>query len=158
MSKNIKKGVTAVVSKIYKNLSLEDLENEIWTDALGFDGIYAVSNLGRVKSLERRVPTANGHRSVRGRILSQDKQKSDGKLSVVFSIAKSYSLNTLVYYSFNPKKVNDDLNDEVYHINKIQDDNRLCNLEYNKIKRSTYKRSLEFGNLKHLKYNNIGRF
>ena len=42
MSKNIKKGVTAVVSKIYKNLSLEDLENEIWTDALGFDGIYAV--------------------------------------------------------------------------------------------------------------------
>jgi hypothetical protein len=161
VSLTIKKGVTAVVSKIYKNLSLEVLENEIWTDALGFDGIYAVSNLGRVKSLERRVPTANGHRRVRERMLSQDKQKRDGMLFVVFSlnnIPKSYALNTLVYYSFNPKKVNDDLNDEVYHINKIQDDNRLCNLEYNKIKRSTYKRSLEFGNLKHLKYNNIGRF
>lgn len=153
MSKNIKKSVTDVVSKIYKNLNLEDLENEIWTDALDFGGIYAVSNLGRVKSLERRVPTAKGHRMVRERILSQGKQKKDGRLSVVFSlnnVAKSYALNTLVYYSFNPKKMNADLNDEVYHINKIQDDNRLCNLGYNKIKGASYKRSIELGNVKHL--------
>jgi hypothetical protein len=161
MTSTIKKGVNDKASKIYKNLSLEDLENEIWVDALGFGGVYAVSNLGRVKSLERRVSTANGNRRFRERMLSQGKQKRDGRLSVVFSlnnIANSYALNTLIYYSFNPKKVNDNLNDEVYHINKIQDDNRLCSLGYNKIKGASYKRRLEFGNLKHLKYNDIGRF
>lgn len=48
MTSTIKKGVNDKASKIYKNLSLEDLENEIWVDALGFGGVYAVSNLGRV--------------------------------------------------------------------------------------------------------------
>lgn len=153
MTSTIKKGVNDKASKIYKNLSLEDLENEIWVDALGFGGVYAVSNLGRVKSLERRVSTANGNRRVRERMLSQGKQKRDGRLSVVFSlnnIAKSYALNTLIYYSFNPKQINDNLNDEVYHINKIQDDNRLCNLGYNKIKGASYKISIDLGNVKHL--------
>tara|TARA_R110000787_G_scaffold129264_5_gene241110 strand:- start:8599 stop:9456 length:858 start_codon:yes stop_codon:yes gene_type:complete len=153
MSPTIKKGVTDEGSKLYLNLNLDDLDNEIWANVLDFDGIYEVSNLGRVKSLERTVPIAKGHRRVRARILSQGKQKRDGRLSVMLSlnnIAKSYSLNTLVYYSFNPKKINADLKDEVYHINKIQDDNRLCNLDYNKIKGTSYKRSMELGNVKHL--------
>ena len=38
-----------------KNLQIEDLENEEWIDAIGFDGIYQVSNLGRVKTLGRWV-------------------------------------------------------------------------------------------------------
>ena len=41
--------------EFYKNLQLEDLENETWIDILGFDGIYQVSNLGRIKSLKRYV-------------------------------------------------------------------------------------------------------
>ena len=37
----------------YKNLSLEDLPNEVWKDVVGYEGLYQVSNLGRVKSLQR---------------------------------------------------------------------------------------------------------
>ena len=33
---------------------------EIWRDIKGFEGIYQVSNIGRVKSLERYVPSKNG--------------------------------------------------------------------------------------------------
>lgn len=40
--------------EIYKNLSLEDLPNEEWRDVVGYEGLYQVSNLGRVKSLERQ--------------------------------------------------------------------------------------------------------
>ena len=38
--------------EIYQNLSLEDLPNEEWRDVVGYEGLYQVSNLGRVKSLE----------------------------------------------------------------------------------------------------------
>lgn len=35
------------------SLSLEDLPGEVWKDVVGYEGYYQVSNLGRVKSLER---------------------------------------------------------------------------------------------------------
>lgn len=38
--------------EIYKNLSLDNLENEIWRDVVGYEGLYQVSNFGRVKSLK----------------------------------------------------------------------------------------------------------
>ena len=39
--------------EIYKNLSLEDLESEVWKDIPNYEGLYQVSSLGRVKSLAR---------------------------------------------------------------------------------------------------------
>ena len=41
--------------KAYENLSLEDMEGEVWKDVVGYEGLYQVSNLGRVKSLDRYV-------------------------------------------------------------------------------------------------------
>lgn len=35
----------------YLNDKIDDLDGEIWEDVIGYDGIYLVSNLGRVKSL-----------------------------------------------------------------------------------------------------------
>lgn len=36
-------------------LSLEDLPNEEWRDIKGFEGLYQISNYGRVKSLDRFI-------------------------------------------------------------------------------------------------------
>ena len=36
------------------------MQNEVWKDVKGFEGLYQVSNLGRVKSLERYVPSKPG--------------------------------------------------------------------------------------------------
>ena len=33
---------------------------EIWKDIQGYEGLYQISNLGRVKSLERIIITNNG--------------------------------------------------------------------------------------------------
>lgn len=37
----------------WKNLSLEDIEGEIWKPILNYEGIYEVSNKGRIKSLSK---------------------------------------------------------------------------------------------------------
>jgi len=136
----------------WKNTELTDLPGEIWVDAYGYDGIYSVSNLGRVRSEDRRVPTAKGDRRVRMRILSQAKSK-DNRLSVGLSlnnIKETKPLNQLIYYSFNVDKINDLENGEVYHTNKIDFDNRLFNLDYNSVKGESYKISIELGNVTHL--------
>ena len=139
--------------KLYENLTLDSLEKEIWVSAIGFDGRYEVSNLGRVKSLSRLVPNGKSERVVNEKILRQCRSKRDGRLCVVLSannVRKTHSVSSLIYYSFNPNKIDDNLNDEVYHINKISHDNRLSNLGYNKIKGSSYAISIKLGNVKHL--------
>jgi len=43
---------------------------EIWKPIKGFEHLYQVSNMGRIKSLDRYVKNGNGRRIVRGKILS----------------------------------------------------------------------------------------
>jgi hypothetical protein len=43
---------------------------EVWKPVVGWEGFYDVSNLGRVKSLDRVVVWGNGLRSIAGRIMS----------------------------------------------------------------------------------------
>jgi hypothetical protein len=38
--------------KIYENLDLNNLKNEIWKDILDYEGDYQASNIGRIKSLK----------------------------------------------------------------------------------------------------------
>ncbi|MET3559316.1 hypothetical protein ABID29_002470 [Streptococcus rupicaprae] len=42
---------------------------EIWKTVKGYEGLYEVSNLGRVKSLDKIVPKWDGVRLLKGRIL-----------------------------------------------------------------------------------------
>lgn len=53
-------------------LKYNDIENEIWKPIEGFEGIYEVSNFGRVKSIDRYVIYKNGHKTFhKGRIIRQ---------------------------------------------------------------------------------------
>lgn len=129
------------------SLSMDDLEGEIWVDAIGFDGIYEVSNLGRVKSLGRWVSNGKSERWVKDRIRKLYVGK-DERVTMIFSIANvSYSLNIpeLIYLSFNP---NENLKGYVIaHLNKIAYDNKLSNLKKLTVKESR-KISEVLGNLK----------
>lgn len=55
-------------------LSLRDDSQEIWRSVVGYAGLYEVSNLGRVRSLDRFVRAGRGGplalRKIRGRLLS----------------------------------------------------------------------------------------
>ena len=51
-----------------KNISIHSEETnitEIWKDIKGYEGHYQVSNMGRVKSLERIVIRKNGSKETR---------------------------------------------------------------------------------------------
>ena len=46
------------------------MAHEVWRDIVGYEGIYQVSNLGRVRSLDRLVRGARGMRRILGKVLS----------------------------------------------------------------------------------------
>ena len=93
---------------------------EIWKDIKGYEGLYQISNLGRVKSL-------NYIHTGREKILkpSVDKQ---GYLNICLcknGVKKWYLVHRLVYEAFVgdiPKGM------QVNHINEIKTDNRAVNL------------------------------
>lgn len=115
----------------YENLELRDIENEIWVDVYGFDGIYEVSNFGRIKSLEREVPSKNGGTRVTKEIIMKQSvtRKKNGSInSLIVSLGrKSRSAQLVVYPSFYPETYFKK-NECIAHKNKNCLDNELNNL------------------------------
>lgn len=103
--------------------------SEIWKDIKGFEGSYQVSNLGRVKSMERKIPhnVHSGFRTIRERIL-KNQDNSNGYKFVVFGYkGKINYIHRLVAKEFI---INTENKHEVNHINGLKDDNRVENLEW----------------------------
>ena len=102
---------------------------EVWKDVVGYEGYYQVSNLGRVRSLDREVPLGETTKKNKGKIRKQVPHKK-GYLMLNLSKnkeVKGYLVHRLVALHFV-----DNPNDypEVNHINGIKDDNRAANLEW----------------------------
>ena len=105
---------------------------EIWKDVKGFEGQYQVSNLGEVKSLERRVLHKNGvTTAVREKILKECSNPKGYRLITLYTKNKRYSqqVHRLVMRTFVGES---EL--EVNHKNGDKSDNRLSNLEYNTLR------------------------
>ena len=90
---------------------------EIWKDVQGYEGLYQVSNLGRVKGLKRSKirKLCND----RGGYLCVSLKKQ-GK-------AKNFKVHRLVAVAFIPNPEN---KPEVDHINAIKTDNNINNLRW----------------------------
>lgn len=124
----------------YQNLNIDDLLGESWREVHGFEGYYEVSNLGRVKSLDRHVPHPRLYQQfVKGRMLRQKIQSTTNKkigdkmlyLQVSLSLDGKmyfYNVRRLVYSAFIKNLNHSEDAFYVMNINGDGLDNQLSNL------------------------------
>lgn len=96
---------------------------ENWKDIKGFEGLYQVSDQGRVYSKRTRKilvqrPRRHGYMAV---FLYGTEKRANGRYG------KAYSVHRLVAEAFCVKHIGDT---EVNHKNEVKDDNRAENLEW----------------------------
>lgn len=101
---------------------------EVWKDIPGYEGLYQVSNLGRVKSLPKRKGRGKGYAT--GERIVRHSINSRGYCNVVIckdGKTKTFALHRLVAESFvdNPLEL-----PEVDHIDRNKANNRVCNLRW----------------------------
>jgi ribosomal protein L37AE/L43A len=113
--------------KHFENLSLEDIEGEIWVPFFGNEN-YEVSNLGRLKSLDRFIVNRWGSETfIKGKIIKQSFNKVGGTIVLTAYAGKSISMQSNIFFSFYPE-LHGDKSKCVAHINKDTLDNRIDNL------------------------------
>lgn len=115
------------------------MPNEVWKDIKGYEGLYQVSSLGRVRSLDRsffnkdisNTPYLRGQvgRVING-VIRVPTKKNNGYLQLSLwkdDKQRTFTIHRLVAEAFlpNPKNL-----PYVNHKNEVKDDNRVENLEW----------------------------
>lgn len=98
--------------------------NEIWKDIKGYEGLYQVSNLGRIKSFPR-----NGTRSKEAAILrGHDTPKGYMQICLTKDrVRKTIKIHRLVAEAFLPNPTN---LPQINHKDENKQNNRVDNLEW----------------------------
>lgn len=102
---------------------------EVFKDVVGFEGLYEISNLGRVKSLDRVTTYKQSTRKVKARFLKTSINRGYKKLQLSKNgIAKTYKLHRLLAEAFLNHKPNG-YKIVVDHIDNNPLNNNLNNLQ-----------------------------
>lgn len=106
---------------------MKDIETEIWKPVKGYEGLYEVSNLGSVRSLDRYVATSKGLRKIKGKMRKSFISNKGYRMLELGG--KKYLVHRLVANAFceNPDRERFNVVD---HINTDTLDNRAENLRW----------------------------
>lgn len=102
---------------------------EVWKDINGYEGLYQISNLGNVRSVDRMIKHHPKDYFQKGRVLRPAPSRN-GYLMVVLvnhNNRKTINVHRLVAEHFidNPDKF-----EQVNHIDEDKNNNRVDNLEW----------------------------
>lgn len=119
----------------YKNNNVENLQNEIWKDITGYEGLYQVSSLGRIKSLTRFNEYYNAIHKIKTKRIQKEKilnysKNNRGYLQVCLTKngkSKTYIVHRLVAKAFLS---NSKSKEQVNHIDGNKENNSIDNLEW----------------------------
>lgn len=104
--------------------------NEYWKDIDNYEGYYKISNLGRVKSLERQIKTSNDYyRTISGKILNPS-LNGEGYQQVTLSV-DGVKTNNMVHHLVAKAFLNHSTKGNsivIDHMNDNPTDNRVSNL------------------------------
>lgn len=108
------------------------MEKEIWKDIKGYEGIYQVSNLGRIKSLERNIKTKRYNKNgltIKEKILKPVNNSWGYQVVVLFknSNRNPQFIHRIVCNNFIENPLN---KPEVNHIDGNKKNNNVNNLEW----------------------------
>ena len=113
---------------------------EIWKSISGYERYYEISNIGRVKGVERFVKHPDGGLLKKNVKYLKSSSNGTGYMRIMLSkdgLRKEYYVHRLVMEAFVGKN-----SLHINHKNGIRDDNRLENLEYVTIRENQHKRNL----------------
>ena len=108
---------------------MKDLKTEIWKPIKGYEGLYEVSNMGNVRSLDRHVMCGKQYCLLKGKPKKAYYTPMGYLKTTLYkdNKYKKYSVHRLVAEAFIPNPKNLPVID---HINTIRDDNRVENLRW----------------------------
>lgn len=104
--------------------------NEVWKDIEGYEGVYQISNFGKIKSLERSLRRSNGVIQTRNERLLRQSENMFGYLMVTLHLEnskKTIAVHRLVAKAFVTQKKGCI---EVNHIDGNKQNNMADNLEW----------------------------
>ena len=106
------------------------MEEEIWKDIPGYEGLYQASSLGKIKSLDRITRRcSNTTRCIKGKIIKQRLNRNRYLKVQLYKEGKGkwYTVHRLIATTFIPNPEN---KPEIDHINTVRTDNRIKNLRW----------------------------
>lgn len=112
----------------YAIIQIPDLPDEEWQDVEGYTGFYKVSNLGRIKSILRKVKTAYGYRVTKPMIIKGSDSGGYKTVMLTKEDNRKYLLaHRLVAVAFLPNPNNLAI---VNHLDCNGLNNKVSNLEW----------------------------